>query len=137
MPKVLIDAGPIGAYYNGGDDWHRAVTEFLTNFRGQFVTTEAVVTEVMFLLMSSVKVQNEFLLDLAKELYSVEHLLAGDFKRIAELNTKYSSVPADFAALSLIVVSERLGITDVVSLDSDFDIYRQLRKKPFKRLFPK
>lgn len=45
-------------------------------------------------------------------------------------------VPADFADLSLIVVSDRIGLTDIVTLDSDFDVYRRLRNKPFKRLFP-
>lgn len=134
--KILIDAGPIVAYYSRSDHWHIAVTEFLSGFRGQFITTTPVVTEALWLLNASVDVQNELLADLAKELYLIEQLGPVDFAKIAELNAKYRNVPADFADLSLIVVSERLGLTDIVTLDSDFDIYRRLRNKPFKRLFP-
>lgn len=137
MPKTLIDAGPIVAYYNGADSWHHLITEFLSTFKGQFITTVPVITEAMFLLRSSFAVQNELLSDLAKELYVIEQLSPGDFARIRVLNSKYSSVPADFADLSLIVISERLELKDIVSLDSDFDIYRQLRSKPFRRLFPR
>ena len=134
--KTLIDAGPIVAYYSRNDHWHIAVTEFLSGFRGQFITTIPVVTEALWLLSASVDVQNELLVDLAKELYQVEQLDPVDFAKIADLNTKYRNVPVDFADLSLIVVSERLGLTEIVTLDSDFDIYRRLRNKPFKRLFP-
>jgi predicted nucleic acid-binding protein len=136
LKRTLIDAGPIVAYYSRSDHWHIAVTEFLSGFRGQFITTTPVVTEALWLLGASVDVQNELLVDLAKELYQVEQLDPVDFAKIADLNTKYRNVPADFADLSLIVVSERLGLTDIVTLDSDFDIYRRLRNKPFKRLFP-
>lgn len=94
------------------------------------------VTEALWPLGASVDVQNELLVDLAKELYQVEEPDPVDFAKIADLNSKYRNVPADFADLSLIVVSERLGLTDIVTLDSDFDIYRRLRNKPFKRLFP-
>lgn len=135
LSKTLIDAGPIVAYYSESDQWHVAITEFLTSFRGQFITTTAVITEALWLLSSDVEVQNEFLGDLANELFLVEELSTVDFAKIAELNSKYRNVPADFADLSLIVVSERLGITDIVTLDSDFDIHRRLRNKPFKRLF--
>ena len=136
LNKTLIDAGPIVAYYSSSDHWHVAIAEFLSGFRGQFVTTIPVITEALWLLNGSVEVQNELLTDLAKELYLVEQMGPVDFAKIADLNSKYRSVPADFADLSLIVVSDRLGLTDIVTLDSDFEVYRRLRNKPFKRLFP-
>jgi predicted nucleic acid-binding protein len=84
------------------------------------------------------RVQNEFLGDLAKELFSVPPLLPSDFKYIAQLNEKYKDLPGDFADLSLVALAERLELGEVVSLDKDFDIYKAYRgKKPFKQLFPK
>jgi predicted nucleic acid-binding protein len=136
MQQVLIDAGPIVAYYDSGDDWHKAITKFLSAFKGRFITTAPVVTEALWLLNANVEVQNELLRDLAKKLYAIENLQSVDFIRIAELNSKYSDVPADFADLSLIAIAERLEISEIVTLDSDFDVYRHLRSKPFKRLFP-
>ncbi|MDZ4834065.1 MAG: PIN domain-containing protein [Candidatus Melainabacteria bacterium] len=136
MQKTLIDAGPLIAYYNSGDAWHRPVQVFLEKFRGQFVTTEPVITEAMWMLSGSAKVQNELLKDLALKLFQLAPLVEADFKQIAKLNLKYSDVPADFADLSLVAVSERLEISDIVTLDSDFDIYRRLGRKKFNRIFP-
>ena len=135
MKRTLIDAGPLVAYYNARDRWHLPICDFLSRFRGQFVTTAPVVTEVMWHLRRSVLVQNEFLCDLAKQLYQVEPLAPDDFTRISVLNSKYQDVPSDFADLSLIVVSERLNIPEILSLDSDFEIYRRLGKRRFKQVF--
>lgn len=42
----------------------------------------------------------------------------------------------DFADLLLVVISERLDISKIVTLDSDFDAYRRYRtsSKPFERI---
>lgn len=37
--------------------------------------------------------------------------------------------------IGLLVVSERLDIAAIATLDKDFDIYRRYRKKPFERVF--
>ena len=137
MNLTLIDAGPIFAYFCADDHWHQKMREFLETFKGQFVTTAPVITEVMWLLGTKTAVQNELLSDIAKELYIIEPLIPQDFARIKELNTKYSDVKADFADLSLITISERLGLEKIVSFDGDFDIYRGLRNKSFKRIFPR
>jgi Predicted nucleic acid-binding protein, contains PIN domain len=135
MAKTLIDAGPLVAYYSVRDDWHSEVSSFLEGFRGQFITTVACITEAMALLDANPLVQNQLITDLARGLYEVEHLLRQDFARIAELNIRYRNDPADFADLSLIVVSERLSISDIFTLDSDFSIYRRLGNRTFKQVF--
>lgn len=81
-------------------------------------------------------VQNELLLGASRGLYSIDSLLPEDYSRIAELNTKYRDRPGDFADLSLIAMSERLDIKNIVSLDSDFDVYKRYGKSRFTRLFP-
>lgn len=136
MPLTLIDAGPIIAYYDAGDRWHEHVQHFFAGFSGQFVTTCPVITEALWMLRANALVQNELLSDLSKGLYQTIPLIPADFSRIAELNIKYRSVPADFADLSLVAVSERLAIAHIVSMVSDFDIYQRFRKGKFRRVFP-
>ncbi len=89
----------------------------------------------MWLLNADWRTQNEFLLDVAKEIYECVPLLPQDFSRIAELNTQYADLPGDFADLCLVAISERLDISAIATLDSDFDIYRRYRKQPFERVF--
>ena len=134
---ALVDAGPLIAYYAKGDEWHKASQQFFATFSGKLITSEPVVTEVMWNLSSDWRVQNEFLDDLQNELYTVAPLTRPDFKYIAELNEKYKNVPGDFADLSIVAISERFGLLDVVSLDVDFDIYRAYGRKKYAQLFPK
>ncbi len=134
-PLTLIDSGILTAYYSGTDNYHLQVCRFLEGCTSQLITTHSCVTEVMWLLSSNWRTQNEFLLDVAKELYECVPLLPQDFTRIAELNAQYADLPGDFADLSLIAISERLNIAAIATLDSDFDIYRRYRKQPFERIF--
>jgi uncharacterized protein len=134
MPATLIDAGPIIAFYNAKDHWHQAVVTFLKGFAGQFITTCPVISEAMYNLSPNRLVQNELLADLSKGLYSLMPFNQSDFVRIAELNLKYADLPGDFADLSLVVLAERLNISDIVSLDQDFDVYQRYRKGKFKQL---
>jgi predicted nucleic acid-binding protein len=133
---ALIDAGPLAAYYDGGDKWHSSVQIFFDNFVGQLITSEPVTTEVMWLLQQDRESQKEFLTDLARGLYIVKPLEPGDYTRISTLNEKYKDVPADFADLSIVALSERLSIKNVASLDWDFDIYRSAGAT-FHQLLPK
>ncbi|CAN5478533.1 PIN domain-containing protein [soil metagenome] len=134
---ALIDSGPLVAYYNKGDKWHHMARKFFESFMGRLITSESVATEVMWLLADDWRMQNEFLADLQKELYQLAPLNLSDLKYIAALNQKYRDVPGDFADLSIVALSERLELQNVVSLAADFDIYRSYGNRSFNQLFPK
>ena len=87
--KILVDAGPIIAFFNKEDDWHEAVFKFYETSLDQFITTYPVVTEALWKLKHDRLVQNELYLDLEKGIYQLETLTSRDFKRIGELNIKY------------------------------------------------
>ena len=132
---LLVDSGILVAFYNAGDRYHDRVVAFLSVCRSELITTLACVTEVLWLLNSDWQVQNIFLDHLAKNIYRCEPLIQRDFLRIAELNQQYADLPGDFADLALVAISERLKISEIATLDKDFDVYRRYRKQPFNRLF--
>lgn len=134
-PLILTDSGVLFAYYSAQDRYHPAVRTFFETCTSRLITTPSCITEVMGLLSSNWRTQNEFLLDVAKELYECVPLLPQDFSRIAELNARYADLPGDFADLTLIAISERLDISAIATLDSDFEVYRRYRKEPFERVF--
>ena len=45
VDRVLVDTGAVVALVNRADRHHRAAVEWFQRFRGQLMTTEAVVTE--------------------------------------------------------------------------------------------
>lgn len=134
-PTILVDTGLMVAFYDLTDPQHQRVVEFFAGCTSRLLTTEGCITEVMWLLASDWRVQNEFLSHLANRVYECEPLSDSDFARIAELNTQYADLPADFSDLSLVVISERLNIAAIATLDKDFDVYRRYRKQPFERVF--
>ncbi|WP_107666677.1 type II toxin-antitoxin system VapC family toxin [Cyanothece sp. BG0011] len=134
-PVILTDSSILIAYYSSKDNYHNAVCRFFEQCTSELITTTACVTEIMYLLSADYRTQNEFLNDLAQQLYQCIPLLPHDFNRIKQLNQQYSDLPGDFADLSLIAISERLNISAILTLDSDFDIYRRYRKQPFQRIF--
>ncbi|NJK53712.1 MAG: PIN domain-containing protein [Leptolyngbyaceae cyanobacterium SU_3_3] len=132
---ILVDTGVLVSLYDKADCYHDQVIEFLRAYRGRLITTLGCVTEVMWLLASDYRVQNEFLRHLSEQIYECETLQKADFLRIAELNQQYSDLPADFSDLALVAVSERLNIPGIATLDKDFDVYRRYRSQPFERVF--
>lgn len=139
MARVLIDAGPIIAYFDRSDDWHAVCSKFIDAFVGQFITTTAVITEVMWHTRSDHRVQNEFLRRVYLRVFRDEPLVSEDYARIAELNSQYADLPADFADLSLIVLAERLRLQSIVTIDGEFDLYRKRHghaNVPLRRIVP-
>ena len=47
-----------------------------------------------------------------------------DFSRIIELIIKYSDLPMDFADACLVFLGEKLNISNIATIDRDFDVYR-------------
>ncbi len=135
MADVLLDTGPIVALLNRSDRDHERCGAFLKSFRGRFVTTEAVLTEAVYLLS---KIRGgadaclEFFISGGSEVIpqSRESLI-----RAKELMRKYADVPMDFADATVVCVAEEAGLVDVCTLDRrGFSTYR-LGRRSFK-IFP-
>jgi uncharacterized protein len=60
---------------------------------------------------------------------------SADLPRIITLLDKYRDMPADFADASLVALAERLNVSRVASIDSDFVIYRLPGKRLFENVF--
>ena len=131
---TLIDAGPILAAINRGDNRHAESAALLRSLDCPFYTTLAVITEAMHLLGRYTGATGQaalWRLILRGDLV-VEHPTRRDLQRMAELMTRYADRPMDFADASLVAVAERLGLDRVVTLDrTDFSIYRLYDRKPF------
>ncbi len=124
LNSILIDAGPLIALFNKDDNYHNKMIVFIKKDKYRFITTTAVVTEVTHMLDFSVKVQIDFLEWIMKEGVILQDINQTDIGRIIELTKKYSDRPMDFADATLVIAAERTGIKKIISIDSDFNIYR-------------
>jgi predicted nucleic acid-binding protein len=134
---VLVDTGPLVALFDPSDRARDVCRQCLRELeRAELVTTEAVITEAMYLLSFSARAQAALQTLLADGRPRIEAITTADRKRAAELVERYASLPMDYADCTLVLLAERLKVTRVFTLDvKDFGIYR-VRRARF-RIVPK
>jgi predicted nucleic acid-binding protein len=132
---ILIDAGPLIALFDRDDNYHEKIIDFVKGKKFKFITTTAVITEVTHMLDFSVGAQILFFDWIMKEGVLLQEIQQRDITRIIELTKKYSDRPMDFADATLVIAAEKTGIREIISIDSDFDIYRLLGKEMIRNLF--
>lgn len=135
MKNTLIDAGPLIALFNKNDKYHKQIKEFIKNYSGSLITTWPVLTEVSHMLDFNIKTQIDFLTWVQLGAVRIEEIDNSDILRIIELSKKYSNVPMDLADASLVVLSENLNIKEIITIDSDYYIYRTIDKEMIENIF--
>jgi uncharacterized protein len=134
---VVVDSGPLIALFDRDDAWHGRVVEFLRRHSGlRLVTTWAVLNETSALLGSRVGKQAEldFLAWVERGGLTVASQGIATLQGIRALMEKYRDLPFDFADASVAVLAAESGIRQVLTLDRDFDIYRDAQGKRLKNL---
>ncbi len=134
MKNTFIDSGPLIALFDKNDKYHNKVLAFLKSYDGKLITTWAVVTEVTHMLSFNLKVQIDFLRWIDRGGLEVIEITDKDLEKIIHFMEKYTNIPMDLADGSLLVVAQNLQIRDIVSIDSDYDIYRTIKKEPLRNL---
>jgi predicted nucleic acid-binding protein len=134
VPSIVVDAGPLIALFDRDDRHHRRAVEFVRTRQLRLITNLPVLTEATFLLRFSIEAQRD-LLSWAHRSLEIDQDTSADLPRIIALLDKYRDMPADFADASLVALAERLSVSRVASIDSDFAVYRLPGKRPFENVF--
>ncbi len=135
--QVLIDSGPLLALFNAADHWHAYVVAWLQAHPAlALVSTWPVLTEVCALLARRVHHQAalDFLLWVERGAVVVDVPADTSLSQMRRIAQRFSSLPLDLADASIAEAAERLGLRRIVSLDTDFDVYRDARGKPLTNL---
>jgi len=125
--KILVDSGPLIALFDGSDKYHSDVKTYLQTFQGILVTTWSVLTEVSHMLDFNLNVQLDFLKWIELGGLEVYEIPQDEIGSIREMMTTYTNVPMDLADATLMYVAHTENIKEILSIDSDFDIYRTLK----------
>jgi uncharacterized protein len=123
--KALLDTGPWVALLDKSETKHLDCVGWFKTYSGVLFSTEAVLTEVLYLLSFSIQAQAaamDFVLKSAVELIPSNKV---SLMACQSLMEKYADLPMDFADATLIALAQETGIRDVVTFDKkDFSIYR-------------
>lgn len=124
MKRIFVDTGPLVALFDHRDRYHSQVLHFIEKWTGELISTWPVITEVSHLLDFSAHAQIDFLTWIHRGALTLGEVDDHDIEEILNLMRQYEDRPMDLADASLVVLARRLNIRDILTLDSDFSIYR-------------
>lgn len=124
VTKIIADSGPLIALFDPSDKGHPTVASFLRDFKGELLTTWPVMTEVCHMLGFNIDRQVDFLEWVQRGALSVRDLPGNALESIVRVTKTYRNVPMDLADASLLILAVETGLREILTFDSDFDIYR-------------
>lgn len=136
--SVLLDTGPLAALFNPDDHDHDSALAWFKACDRPLLTTEAVVTELSYLLSDSTAMQAAALrwMEQARSHRRLEIAPVDDHALLAGLIERYRNLPCDYADATLVALGNARDIRDIATLDErDFSVYRLKGNRSFRLVF--
>ena len=131
--ELLLDTGAFVALVDRDEKAHAGCVAALENWTGPIVTTEAVLTETLYLVGPQWRAQKTCLEFILRGAFQLVPSSPASLKRVSALMEKYCNVPMDFADATLVVLGEELETDWVFTLDRrGFSTYRINRNRAFQ-----
>src|SRR5687768_11600556 len=136
MTRILVDAGPLFAFFSEDDEWHEWSREQLSQLSSPPVTCESVLSEAAFLIRRQSGDAEVLLRAVRDGQIRVEFDLAKESPDIVVLMKRYREVPISLADACLIRMSEINPDCRLITTDRDFRIYRRFNRQLIPLLAP-
>ena len=136
-PRVLVDSGPLIALFNAADHWHAPVLQWLQAHPAvKLLCTWPVATEVCALLAR--RIHNAAALDFLRWAQrggiGLDSAVERSLAEVLAISERFASLPFDLADASIAEAAARLKIGHILSIDADFDVYRDRVGAPLVNL---
>ena len=125
---ILVDTGPLVAFLNRRDHYHAWASEVLDDLEPPLYTCDAVLSEACFLLRHVPGGPQAAMTLLERDLLWVMLDLQGEAIPVTRLMTRYADLPTSLADVCLVRMAELHPQASVLTLDSDFHVYRKNRR---------
>lgn len=135
--RAVIDSGPVIALFNKRDHWHETVYDWLEDHpEVKLFSTWPVLTEACALLAR--RLTNDSALNVLRWVQrggiTLDSPAPGSLQDVLSACERYADLPFDLADASVAESANRLKILHVVSIDSDFHVYRDKSGKALTNL---
>ena len=137
-PAVIVDTGPIVALLDADETHHRWARKQFESLAPPLLTCESVLSEACFLLRRIGVDASLPVTLLRRSVLRVVDVLAtaDDADAVTALMRRDANVPMSLADACLVRMLEQTENGSIMTLDSDFQVYRQSRRRTIRMLFP-
>ena len=132
---VVVDTGPLVALLRENEQRHLWAVETFHSTSGVVTTCEAVLTEACFLLGGNTPGSDALLEQVEAGRLTVVPLGA-ETRAVRGLMKKYRDVPMSYADACLVRLTELHTDCVLITLDSDFDVYRRNGRQVIPQVAP-
>jgi predicted nucleic acid-binding protein len=136
VKEVIVDTGPLVALMDDTDEYYGWAVGELRRLHQPLRTCDAVLSETSFLLAAYPKALRQLRLFLERELIVSDFASRGQAGRLFGLMERYGNVPMSFTDACLVCLVENHPGATLFTLDHDFTIYRQQRRRVIPLIAP-
>ena len=134
--EVILDTGPLVALLNARDQHHDWAVAQWGDIEPPLLTCESVISEACFLLDQTRAGSAAVFEMLLRKAIALSFRLEEHLKEVQGLRAKYADVPMSVADASLVRMAEQFSRSAVLTLDSDFTVYRKHGRRVIPLLLP-
>lgn len=134
MNATLLDTGVIVALLDRDERRHLQCVEVVSDIVGPLATCEAVIAESCYLLRRTRGAPEAVIRNVANGVFQTPVRLVDQTASIEKLLKKYRNVPMDLADACLVDLADQMDTGQILTLDSDFEIYRWRSRRKFQLL---
>lgn len=134
MKPVLLDTSAIVALLDRAQSSHERAVAAVRSIAAPLITCEAVISESCYLLRKVRGAAEAVIENVVAGLFGIPFQLPSQAPSVRQILKKYRDQRIDFADACLICLADQFAAPAILTLDSDFQIYRWGRNKPFELL---
>jgi predicted nucleic acid-binding protein len=136
MPRAIVDTGPLVAFLDRGEQHHSWVIEQIDELQPPLLVCEPVLAEAMHLLVRFPRGQDALFGLLENGALRITFRVDEHVAALRRLHQKYRDRPMSLADACVVRMAEVHDQYAVLTLDSDFMVYRKHGHEPLTLLFP-
>jgi predicted nucleic acid-binding protein len=136
MPVAIVDTGPLVAFLDRAEQHHRWVVEQVEELDPPLLVCEPVLAEVMYLLARFPRAQNALFELLENGALSIAFRIEEHIPGLLKLHQKYRDRPMSLADACIVRMAEIYERHAVLTLDSDFTVYRKHGRDALALIYP-
>ncbi len=133
---VIVDTGPLVALLNSRDTHHAWVVQQLAEIQPPMLTCEAVLAEATYLTRAVPGARAALIEMLGESFLRIGMAVADHHSAILAMMRRYTDVPMSLADACLVRLAELYPQSPVLTLDSDFVIYRKNGRQVITMICP-